>query len=426
MDLQEVNREDLYGQVWKEPMTKVAKKYGVSSSYLARVCETLGVPRPERGYWAKLAAGKCVRIPALPEAKPEHDLIWSRSSVPQPDRNIVTPRPYRSDRTRAVRKKPTEIPSIHPLLRDVRALFLKGRRTRNGYLKPHKWNLVDIITFEKSLDSALKVANAVFLEFYQRSWTVKLEASNYRFSRPEVDDRPDGGSQRYGVNHWSPGRLTLLYVGTVAIGLTLIEDSEKTEMAYVNGDYVPTATLGKRQIASTWTTHSDLPSGRFRLRAYSPYGRTTWQKEWSVKTDQDLGKFARRVAVELKKSTVEIADQYAVAAEKSRREQQEWQDQLERMRIAEDEKLRSESLSKSTVALESLIADWGKAKAIENFFGELEQQVELAPERDREHLRGRLEAARALTKAPDVLEILKGWQTPEERYEAKKSAKSKY
>ena len=145
-----------------------------------------------------------------------------------------------------------------------------------------------------------------------------------------------------------------------------------------------------------------------------------------MKKDQDLEKFAKRVAGELKKATVEIAEQYAIAAEKSRREEQKWQEQLERMRIAEDEQLRSESLRKSTGALESLIADWGKAKAIENFFGELAQKVEHAPPCDREYLRGRLEAARALTKAPDVFEILKGWQTPEELYEAKKKAKPKY
>lgn len=426
MDLQEVNRDALYNQVWQEPMTKFAKRYGVSSSYLAQVCDRLGVPRPERGHWAKLAAGKNVRIPVLPEAKPEHELVWSRSGIPAPARNVVAPKPYRSPGTRSSRKKTADVPSVHPLLRDVRKLFLKGWRTENGYLKPRKWNLVDIITSEKSLDSALEFANSVFLEFYRRSWMVKLEASNYRFRRPEVDDRPDGGRQRYAVRHWSPGRLTLLHLGTVMIGLTLIEDSEETEMAYVRGDYVPVATLSKRQIASTWTTHKDLPSGRFRLRAYSPYGGTNWQKEWSVKKDQDLEKFAKRVAGELKKATVEIAEQYAIAAEKSRREEQKWQEQLERMRIAEDEQLRSESLSKSTGALESLIADWGKAKAIENFFGELAQKVEHAPACDREHLRGRLEAARALTKAPDVFEILKGWQTPEELYEAKKKAKPKY
>ena len=426
MDLQEIDRGTLYGQVWQEPMTKVAIKYGVSSSYLARVCEMLGVPRPEPGYWSKVAAGKNVRIPVLPEAKPEHELIWSRSGLPKPAKNVVTPKPYESSRTRTVRKKAAEVPSVHPLLRDVRKLFLKGWRTENGYLKPRKWNLVDIITSENSLDSALKVASSVFLEFHRRSWTVKLEASNYRFRRPEVDDRPVSGGPRYRVSHWSPGRLTLLDLGTVLIGLTLIEDSEETEMAYVKGDYVPTATLGKRQIASTWTTHRDVPSGRFRLRAYSPYGRTTWQKEWPVKKDQDLEKFAKRVAVELKKATVEIADQYAVAAEETRIEQQKWQEQLERMRIADDEKLRKESFSKSTEALESLIADWGKAKAIESFFGELEQKVEFAPEPDREHLKARIDAARALTKAPDVLQILRDWKTPDEHYEAKKNSKTNF
>jgi len=420
MDLKELQREDLYDQVWREPMTKVAKRYGVSSSYLARVCDRLGVPRPQRGHWAKLAAGKNVRIPSLPEAKPEHELVWSRSGIPAPARNVVAPKPYRSPGTRSSRKKAAEVPAVHPLLRDVRKLFLKGWRTENGYLKPHKWNLVDIITSEKSLDSALEIANSVFSELYRRSWTVKLEASKYRFRRPEVDDRPDGGRQRYAVRHWSPGRLTLLYLGTVMIGLTLIEDSEETEMAYVRGDYVPVATLSTRQIASTWTTHKDLPSGRFRLRAYSPYNGTTWQREWSIREGQDLPKLARKVAVELKKATVEIAEQYAIAAEESRRKEQEWQAQLERMRIADDEKLRAESLSKSMESLESLIADWGKAKAIESFFRELEQEVDRSPQGEREILRERIMAARALTKAPDVLEILKEWKTPEERYQAKR------
>lgn len=45
-----VTRETLYEEVWAEPMTKVAARYGVSSSFLARVCERLNVPRPSRGY----------------------------------------------------------------------------------------------------------------------------------------------------------------------------------------------------------------------------------------------------------------------------------------------------------------------------------------------------------------------------------------
>lgn len=33
-----INRETLYERVWSEPMLKVAARFGVSSSYMARVC----------------------------------------------------------------------------------------------------------------------------------------------------------------------------------------------------------------------------------------------------------------------------------------------------------------------------------------------------------------------------------------------------
>lgn len=39
---------------------------------------------------------------------------------------------------------------------------------------------------------------------------------------------------------------------------------------------------------------------------------------------------------------------------------------------------------------------------------------------------GRLEEARTLMKAPDVLQILKDWLTPEERYEARKKSKNRF
>lgn len=53
-----VSREELYELVWSIPMTKVAEKFSVSGSYMARVCSVLNVPHPERGYWAKLEVGK--------------------------------------------------------------------------------------------------------------------------------------------------------------------------------------------------------------------------------------------------------------------------------------------------------------------------------------------------------------------------------
>jgi hypothetical protein len=60
-----VARESLYDEVWAEPMTKVAARHGVSSSFLARVCERLNVPRPARGYCARLEIRKAPAKPAL-------------------------------------------------------------------------------------------------------------------------------------------------------------------------------------------------------------------------------------------------------------------------------------------------------------------------------------------------------------------------
>lgn len=77
-----VSREELYELVWSIPMIKVAEKFSVSGSYMARVCSVLNVPRPERGYWAKLEVGKASARPALPEALPGDQLFWSQEGDP--------------------------------------------------------------------------------------------------------------------------------------------------------------------------------------------------------------------------------------------------------------------------------------------------------------------------------------------------------
>lgn len=59
-----ISRDELYQLVWAEPMSRLAERFEVSGSYLARVCTSLNVPRRGRGYWAKLAVGKApAKIP---------------------------------------------------------------------------------------------------------------------------------------------------------------------------------------------------------------------------------------------------------------------------------------------------------------------------------------------------------------------------
>src|SRR5690606_14462010 len=123
-----ITREELYERVWSAPMIKVVEKFDVSGSYLARVCTALRVPRPERGYWAKLAVGKAPKRPALPEPQPGDPIVWSRTdefpapSVPKPR---PTPRPRVPRLTR-------HVTGTHGLIRGAKEHFLASRKVDEG------------------------------------------------------------------------------------------------------------------------------------------------------------------------------------------------------------------------------------------------------------------------------------------------------
>jgi len=53
-----LTRSDLYERVWSTPMSTLAREFGLSDRGLAKICERHDIPRPPRGYWAKLEAGQ--------------------------------------------------------------------------------------------------------------------------------------------------------------------------------------------------------------------------------------------------------------------------------------------------------------------------------------------------------------------------------
>jgi len=61
-----VTRQELYDLVWAEPMTTVAKRFGLSDNGLRKQCKSMNIPTPPLGYWAKLQYGKTVEKIPLP------------------------------------------------------------------------------------------------------------------------------------------------------------------------------------------------------------------------------------------------------------------------------------------------------------------------------------------------------------------------
>jgi hypothetical protein len=125
-----VSREELYELVWSIPMIKVGEKFSVSGSYMARVCAALNVPRPERGYWAKLEVGKTSARPTLPDASPGDPLFWSQEGD-------LPATPIRSATVTSAGKRPRAghiDAGTHVLIQGAKQHYERGYKVEEGQL----------------------------------------------------------------------------------------------------------------------------------------------------------------------------------------------------------------------------------------------------------------------------------------------------
>ncbi len=88
----ELSREALYELVWTTPATKLAAQMGISDVAFAKRCKKLNIPRPARGYWAKLAAGRTPAKKPLPASVEDmllgKDQKSSRVQFPENNRRL--------------------------------------------------------------------------------------------------------------------------------------------------------------------------------------------------------------------------------------------------------------------------------------------------------------------------------------------------
>lgn len=415
-----LTREALYALVWAEPMLKVATRFDVSSSYMARVCTLLNVPRPERGYWAKLAVGKAPPIPPLPEARPGDELVWCRDERINVARSL--PRPPSKSPKRRSKKKAVPL-GQHPLIHGAKELFEAGRLSRDvAYLKPFKRLLVDLIVTKAALDKSLTFANQLFLRFEERGHRVVLSPKTENFRRAAVDEyevpRRRGG---YDFNNlWCPYRCTVVYVGTVAIGLTIIEMAEEVEVRYVDGKYIRDKDYVQPKRRSyafdhSWATNKDFPTGRLRLQAYSPYPRAAWSRCWQETKSRDLGSKIKTIVKELKAAAADIARLVEEGERQAELERQRWEAEQEQLRREETKRRAAQARKDSTADLLQIIAGWAEANRIEKFFRDAERRAGNLGGEEKVKMLERLRLARELVGSIDALDHFLAWRSPDER-----------
>ncbi len=316
---------------------------------------------------------------------------------------------------------------LHPLLAGVEGAFRRTRKIgEHEFLRPYKQLLPDVIASEVCLLDALNLASEVYSALNKRGYRVMLAPPDKQMRRPEIEEREvptkDRKYGQYSMGRiWSPYRPTLAYFGTVPIGFALTEMSERVTLRrvadkYVREDSLELKTIKPSLLIHSWTTEQDVPSGRFRLVAYSPLRGVQWTLSW-----QDTGKSKIKgklpeIIKALEASVDQIQNLMAEAEAAAARRERDWEAQREKWRREEDQRRVDDALAASMKQLSEIMEIWSKATAVHRFFRDAEECVSLLEGDRQKVLSERLALAKSMIGTLDPLEHLEAWLAPEERY----------
>jgi hypothetical protein len=228
--------------------------------------------------------GKRPKKPSLPAASPGDELEWVRDGEARREPLKLQSRPLTFKR-----RNRSELPALHPLLAGFQDCLNEGRDSIfHPFIRPIKRLLPDIITSKKTVQRIIDVANELYLDLEAHGHQIKFSPHGRCLWRCTVDEREKARGGNHNSYLWSPSRPTLVFIGNVAIGLTVYEMTEYVEVRHIDGEYIKITDLTPQQLKKaarsySWTSTQDMPSGRICIQASSPYPGTQWTKQWQEK-----------------------------------------------------------------------------------------------------------------------------------------------
>lgn len=347
-----IKREELYKQVWKIPICRLASRYGMSDVGLAKICKKLKIPRPPRGYWAKLEFGKKVKPPALPKLNPgepdEHTLfLWARPVSPI----IIDPGIKQRISAKIKIVVPDRLSKPHQLAQDARQLLENTQPDNYGMLSVFREPCLDVRISRGSLNRALRVLDSLIKGFEAQGLKIKIETDPTTKSYVEIFDEK--------------------------VWFSLVEDTQRS-------DHVLTLVEKRRQQeGSFWGAprYDYSPSGKLSLIIDVP-GAVGIRKRWSdsprKRLEELLGDFVN--------GTILVG--HILKKERLMREEQNRKWEEERKKREEEEKRRRENEARLH-DLERQAEQWAKSKQLRAYIRAVEREV--AKIEANEELRARFE-----------------------------------
>ena len=339
-----LTRAELYELVWQKPMSRLADEYSISGVGIAKLCMRHGIPTPERGYWAKVQAGKALPRPKLPRLRDAPPItLRVRGQVEHRDSD-------QGQLARAVAEASAPgnrvavkgcLQAPCDLVRDARAALNDAKPDDVGIVAPPA-TCLDIRVSRAQLSRALRIADALLIVFDNRGWNVVVS-----------------------------GGRTDVHVDGVALSISIGEGVKSVK--------VPAKPdLGAGSYSFHYNRHETVRRATGMLAISICEDKRVWdppqQRNWRGSEKRRLEERLDRVIVGMLKLTA------AVNADAARRERQALEEEERRHRVqaAFDEQRRLREAIAEEQAMVDLLRDqaarWHEA-------GNLRQFVEQARER---------------------------------------------
>jgi hypothetical protein len=294
--------------------------------------------------------------------------------------------------------------------------FKTVRESDNGYLRPTKRSMADLIVSRAGLAHTVDFANQLYLALMKKGLSVALADPATHMNRESVDHREKASTRYIYPALWHPQRPTVVYIGTVAFGLTIYEISEYVQVKHLDKQYVRLSSLPASQRRSPypdgWVMSADMPSGRLCLQVYSPYYGAEWVHRWGEDKPGDLvSKIPGIVKLLIAEAPV-LANKVEVERERREREWQKHKLEMEERQRQEEERRRLKVIQDSRDRLETVIQTWAKVNSIQTFFDDIERSAQKLGYEEQKVIMERLAKAKELIGDLDALKHFEGWEPP--------------
>lgn len=297
-----IKREELYRLIWKRPATEIAKDYDISSSLLTRICRELDVPKPKVGHWSKVAHGKRVRKPPLPDLKEGAKSEWKI------DRASVVEQKAAAKARKEVQAEPVS-PELQKILQadleehrwiKLTRTATKGTSLTNEGRVTQKWDKrhFSVETSPEQFERALTFLNRII-------HLAEAEGMKIEYEKPKNQPQKD----RWGHYHERiPCQVGRFCWNDERIGFRIFEKFTRSE----------------KEDKRAWPRYEHSPTGLleftlFDARGYS--GRQTW----SDGKRQKLEDFFLQIVASFKKAAIQKKEHLAEVAIERERQDRIWQ-----------------------------------------------------------------------------------------------------